>query len=67
MDWECGVSRCKLLQLEWMDNEVLLYSTGSCIQSLAVEHDGGYEKKEFLFKKFLLIKIKFLFYVKIKL
>ena len=24
MDWEFGVSRCKLLHLEWMSNEVLL-------------------------------------------
>ena len=25
MDWEFGVSRCKLLHLEWMDNKVLPY------------------------------------------
>ena len=24
MDWEFGVSRCKLLRLEWISNEVLL-------------------------------------------
>ena len=34
-----GVSKCKLLQLEWIGNEVLLYSTGNYIQSLGVEHD----------------------------
>ena len=28
MDWEFGVHRCKLLPLEWMSNEILLYSTG---------------------------------------
>ena len=28
MAWEFGVSRCKLLYLEWISNEVLLYSTG---------------------------------------
>ena len=27
MDGEFGVSRCKLLHLEWMGIEVLLYST----------------------------------------
>ena len=27
MDWEFGVSRCKLLHLEWISNEILLYST----------------------------------------
>ena len=40
MDWEFGVSRCKLLHLEWISNEVLLYSTGNDIQSLGIEHDG---------------------------
>ena len=24
MDWEFGVSRCKLLHLEWISNEILL-------------------------------------------
>ena len=41
MDWEFGMSRCKLLRLEWMRNEILLYSTRNCIQSLVMEHDGG--------------------------
>ena len=34
-------SRCKLLHLEWISSEVLLYSTGNYIQSLVMEHDGG--------------------------
>ena len=29
-----------LLQLERISNEVPLYSTGNCIQSLVMEHDG---------------------------
>jgi len=29
IDGEFGVSRCKLLHLEWISNEVLLYSTGN--------------------------------------
>ena len=33
MDWEFGASRCKLLHLEWISNEVLMYSTGNYIQS----------------------------------
>ena len=46
MEWEFGVSRCKLLHLECISNEVLLYSTGNYIQSLGVEYDGKeYEKK----------------------
>ena len=39
MDWEFGVSRYKLLQLEWISNEVLPYSTEYYIQSLIMEHD----------------------------
>ena len=31
IDWEFGVSRCKLLHLEWIDNEVLPYNTGNYI------------------------------------
>ena len=31
---ESGVSRCKVLHLEWISNEVLLCSTGKYIQSL---------------------------------
>ena len=40
MDWKFGVNRCKLLHLEWISNEILLYSTGNYIQSLVIEHDG---------------------------
>ena len=31
VDWESGVKRCKLLPLEWISNEILLYSTGNYI------------------------------------
>ena len=40
MDGELGVSRCKLLHVELVNNEVLPYSTGNYIQSLVIEHDG---------------------------
>ena len=36
MDGEFGVNRCKLLHLEWISIEVLLYSTGNSIQSLEI-------------------------------
>ena len=29
MNQEFGVGRCKLLHLEWINNEVLLYRTGN--------------------------------------
>ena len=46
MAQEFGVSRGKLLHLEWISNKVLLYSTGTYTQSLGIEHDGRqYEKK----------------------
>ena len=31
MCWEFGVNRCKPLHLEWISNEILLYSTGNHI------------------------------------
>ena len=46
MDWEFWVSRCKLLHLELISNEVLVYNTGNCIPSLGIDHYGRkYEKK----------------------
>ena len=39
MDWEFGVTRCKLLHLDWI-------STGNFIQSLMMEHDGKYYEKK---------------------
>ena len=40
MDWEFGVRRCNVFHLEWVSNEVLLYSTGKYIQSLGIDYDG---------------------------
>ena len=40
MDGEFGVSKCRLLHLEWMGNEDLSYSTGNYIQSFVIAHDG---------------------------
>ena len=37
MDWEFRVTRCKPLHLEWIQNKVLLYSTGNYIQSLGIK------------------------------
>ena len=35
-----GVSRCKLLHVEWMDNRVLLYSTRNYVQYPGIKHNG---------------------------
>ena len=40
MDWESGVSRCKLLLLGCINNKVLLYSMGNYIQSPGIDQDG---------------------------
>ena len=39
-EWEVGVSRCKLLYTEWINNVVLLYSTENYIQYPMVKHNG---------------------------
>ena len=38
MDWEFGTSKCKLLHIEWINNKVLLYSTGNYIQYPVIKH-----------------------------
>ena len=44
--WEFGDSRCKLLYIGWINNKVLLYSTGNYIQYPMINHDRkGYEKE----------------------
>ena len=46
MDGAFGVSRCKLFPLEWISNEVLLYSPGSSIRSPGIDQDGKNTKKK---------------------
>ena len=46
MDWEFGSSRYKLLFIECINNEVLMYSTGNPIQYPAVNHSGGKKKNK---------------------
>ena len=36
MNWELGISRCKQVYTEWINNKVLLYSIGSSIQYLVI-------------------------------
>ena len=40
MEWEVGVSRCKLLYIEWINNKVLLYSSENYIKYLMINHNG---------------------------
>ena len=40
MEWEIGISRCKLLYTEWINNKILLHSTENYIQYPMVNHNG---------------------------
>ena len=46
MEWESGISRCKLLYIEWINNKVLLDSTGNYIQYPMINHNGKEYEKE---------------------
>ena len=45
MEREPGISRHKLLYIEWISNKVLLYSTGNAIQYPVINHKGKDMKK----------------------
>ena len=45
MGWEFGISRCKLLYIEWINDKVLLYSTENSIQYPVISHNGKEKKK----------------------
>ena len=46
-NWEFGISRCKLVCIGWINNKVLLYSTGNYIQYPVIDHNG----KEYIYIK----------------
>ena len=52
-DWEFGMSRCKLLYIllyiDWINNKVLLWSTGNYIQYPVIKHHGKEYKKECIY------------------
>ena len=48
MDWEFGISRCKLVHIGWINHKVLLYSTRNYIQYPAINHNGKEYEKEFV-------------------
>ena len=43
--WEFGISRCKLVYIGWINNKVLLYSTGNYIQYPVINHNGRENEK----------------------
>ena len=46
---EFGISRCKLLYIEWINNNVLLYSTGNYILYPVINHNGKEYEKEYIY------------------
>ena len=49
-DSEFGVSRCKLSHTGWINNKVLLYSTGNYIQYPVINYSGEeYEKTIYIY------------------
>ena len=48
VDWEFGVSRCKLLYVEWI-KKVLLYSTGNYIQYPVINNNGKENENEYIY------------------
>ena len=49
MDWEFGISRCKLFYIERIKNKALLCSIGNYIQYPVINHNGKeYEKNVYI-------------------
>ena len=49
MEWEVGVSRYKLIYREWINNKVVLYSTGNYTQYPEINHNGKEYKEECIY------------------
>ena len=46
MDRDLGLSRCKLLYMEWINSKILVYSTGNYTQYPVISHNGKEYEKE---------------------
>ena len=50
VDWEFGISRCKLLYIEWINYKILRHSTGNCIQHPVINYNGKeYENNVYMY------------------
>ena len=45
MEWEFGINRCELVYIGWINDKVLLYSTGTYIQYPVINHNGKKHEK----------------------
>ena len=48
MEWEGGISRCKLSYTGWRNNKDLLYSTGSYTQYPVINQNGKEHEEEYI-------------------
>ena len=46
INWEFGISRCKLFCVERINHKILLYNTGNYIQYPTIGHNGKEYEKE---------------------
>ena len=52
LNWEFGISRCKLVYTEWINKKFLLCSTGTYIHYLVINHKGKeYEQYIYVYTK----------------
>ena len=51
MDWKFGVSRCKLvlIYIQWINNNVLIYSTGNYIQYPVINHEKNMKNNVYVY------------------
>ena len=47
-NWEFGISRCKLSCTGWINNKVLLYSSGNYIQYPVIDYNGKESEKAYI-------------------
>ena len=53
MNWEFGISRCKLVYIEWINSKVILY-----IQYPVINHMANEMKKNILYTESLCYTVK---------
>jgi len=49
MEQKFGISRYKLFKIEWINNKVLLYSTGHYTKYLLITSNGKAYKNEYIY------------------
>ena len=48
INWEFGLSRCKVLYIERTNNQVLLYTTGNYMLYPVINHNGKEHQEEYI-------------------